>query len=175
MSDRNYDHDFHADLLAPDVFIAPSATVLGQVHAAAGSSIWFGAVVRGDTESIEIGERTNIQDLAVLHADPGFPCRIGCDVTIGHAAVVHGATIGDGAMIGIRAVILNGATVGPGAIVGAGAVVTEGCEIPPGHLAVGVPAKVLRELGDADRERARGAARHYVEAARQYQEPSSQG
>ena len=162
------DADFHQELLADDVYVAPNATIRGQVRIAAGASVWFGAVIRGDTEVVEIAERSNVQDLAVLHADPGFPCRIGQDVTIGHAAVVHGASVGDGAMIGIRAVVLNGASIGAGAIVGAGAVVTEGCQIPAGHLAVGVPAKVIRELNDADIERTKHAARHYAQAARVY-------
>ena len=119
-----------------------------------GSVRSFAATPRGSKSA----SRSNIQDLAVLHADPGHPCRIGQDVTIGHAAVVHGATVGDGAMIGIRAVVLNGANVGAGAIIGAGAVVTEGCEIPARHLAVGVPAKVIRELTDEDVERTQHAA-----------------
>jgi carbonic anhydrase/acetyltransferase-like protein (isoleucine patch superfamily) len=125
-------------------------------------------VVRGDTESVEIGRGSNIQDLAVLHADPGFPCRIGDHVTVGHAAVVHGATVQEGALIGIRAVVLNGAVVGAGAIVGAGAVVPEGREIPAKHLAVGIPARVIRELTDEDLERLRETAQHYVEASRVY-------
>ena len=154
MTDSQIDASFHPELISDDVFVAGSATICGQVQIAAGASVWFGAVIRGDTERVEIGDRSNIQDLAVLHADPGHPCRIGQEVTIGHAAVVHGATVGDGAMIGIRAVVLNGATIGEGAIVGAGAVVTEGCQIPARHLAVGVPAKVIRELTDEDvRER----------------------
>ena len=141
----------------------------------AGSSIWFGAVVRGDTEQVSIGARSNVQDLSVLHADPGYPCRIGNDVTIGHAAVVHGATVGQGALIGIRAVILNGAVIGPGAIIGAGAVVTEGCEIPARHLAVGVPAKVIRELTDADVDRASRTSAHYVASAKVYRESAEEG
>jgi carbonic anhydrase/acetyltransferase-like protein (isoleucine patch superfamily) len=168
MTDSQIDPDFHAELLAEDVYVAPGAIIRGNVRMGEGSSVWFGAVIRGDTSLVEIGARSNVQDLAVLHADPGFPCRIGQRVTIGHAAVVHGATVGDGALIGIRAVILNGATVGAGAIVGAGAVVTEGCEIPPGHLAVGVPAKVIRELTDTDIDRAKHAASHYVRAADAY-------
>ena len=127
-------------------------------------------MIRGDTERVEIGRRSNIQDLAVLHADPGFPCCVGDGVTIGHAAVVHGATIEEGAMVGIRAVVLNGATVGAGALIGAGAVVTEGTQIPAGSLAVGVPAKVIRELNEADRQRLQQAADHYVKAAKAYRQ-----
>lgn len=168
MSDRPIDASFHAELIEEDVFIAANATVIGQVKIGSCSSVWFGTVIRGDTTEVEIGERTNVQDLSLLHADPGFPCRIGNDVTIGHAAVVHGATVEDGAMIGIRAVVLNGARIGAGAIVGAGAVVTEGAVVPPGHLAVGVPAKVIRELSAENIERARHAAAHYVQAAAAY-------
>ncbi|TWU60501.1 2,3,4,5-tetrahydropyridine-2,6-dicarboxylate N-acetyltransferase [Rubripirellula tenax] len=167
------DATFHPERVHKSVFIAKNATVIGDVTAGSGASIWFGAVVRGDTESVVIGERSNVQDLCVLHADPEYPCVIGDDVTIGHAAVVHGATIGDGAMIGIRAVVLNGAKVGAGAIVGAGAVVTEGMEIPPGHLAVGVPAKVIRELTPANIARAKHAADHYVAAANAYRNQST--
>ncbi len=172
MTDSPMDTRFHPELLGDEVYVAADATIRGQVHLGRDSSVWFGAVIRGDTEVVEIGERSNIQDLAVLHADPGFPCKIGNDVTIGHAAVVHGAIVKNGAMIGIRAVVLNGATVGAGAIVGAGAVVPEGVEIPEGHLAVGVPAKVIRELTPADIERTRRAAHHYVRAAAEYRETS---
>lgn len=169
MSDeRKIDAAFRPDLLADDVYVADGATIRGNVRISAASSVWFGAVIRGDVEAVHIGQRSNVQDLAVLHADPGFPCQLGDDVTVGHAAVVHGATVGDGALIGIKAVVLNGAKIGAGAIVGAGAVVTEGTEIPAGHLAVGIPAKVIRELDAADQERARHPAHHYVEAAKAY-------
>ena len=151
-------------------FIAGNATVRGSVTIGERSSIWFGAVVRGDTEVVEIGCRTNVQDLAVLHADPGYPCQLGDDVTVGHSAVVHGAIVESGALIGIRAVVLNGAKIGTGAIVGAGAVVTEGMEVPAGHLAVGVPAKVIRELTSEDSERLTRTAGHYVFAAQAYRE-----
>ncbi len=162
------DTEKHPELINPSAFVADNATVIGHVTIGSGASVWFGAVVRGDTEKVVIGERSNVQDLCVLHADPGFPCVIGKDVTIGHAAVVHGAHVGDGAMIGIRAVVLNGATIGAGAIVGAGAVVTEGADIPAGHLAVGVPAKVIRELSPENVQRAKHGAAHYVEAAAAY-------
>ncbi len=168
MTDSPIDATFHPELIDEDVYVAENAFLCGHVRIDRGASVWFGAVIRGDTEQVVIGAESNVQDLAVLHADPGFPCRVGRGVTIGHGAVVHGATLGDGAMIGIRAVVLNGASIGPGAIIGAGAVVTEGCEIPGGHLAVGVPAKVIRELSAADRERTRHAAEHYVRAAAIY-------
>ncbi|MGI9470492.1 MAG: gamma carbonic anhydrase family protein [Rubripirellula sp.] len=173
MSDRAIDPQFHPERLADDTFVASTACLCGDVTMEAGSSVWFGAIVRGDTEQVAIGARSNIQDLSVLHADPGYPCRIGNDVTVGHAAVVHGATVGDGALIGIRAVVLNGAVVGAGAIVGAGAVVTEGCEIPAGHLAVGIPAKVVRELTDEDIARTQRTSAHYVNAAQVYRRSQS--
>ena len=157
-----------ADLVDETAFLADNATVIGDVSIGANSSVWFGAVIRGDSESVQIGARANIQDLSVLHSDPGFPCKIGDDVTIGHAGIVHGATVEEGAMIGIRAVVLNGAVVGKGAIVGAGAVVTEGTVIPAGHLAVGVPAKVVRELSDEQASRVSHAADHYVQLAKRY-------
>jgi carbonic anhydrase/acetyltransferase-like protein (isoleucine patch superfamily) len=168
MADRPIDPSPHPELVGDRVFVASSATVLGRVRLGNDSSVWFGAVIRGDTEWVEIGERSNIQDLSVLHADPGYPCLIGNGVTVGHAAVVHGATVRDGALIGIRAVVLNGAVIGSGAIVGAGSVVPEGREIPPGHLAVGVPARVIRELSDDDRRRIKETADHYVQAAKAY-------
>ena len=162
--------DFHPELIDETAMIAATAIIRGDVSVGSESSVSFGAVIRGDTEKVSIGCRSNVQDLCVLHADPGKPCQIGDDVTIGHAAVVHGATVGDGAMIGIRAVVLNGANIGDGAIVGAGAVVTEGQEIPSGSLAVGVPAKVIRQLAESDVHRLRHAAAHYVKAAREYKQ-----
>lgn len=169
MASRAIDPNHHPELIGERVFLAPGCTLVGRVSVGDESSLWFGAVVRGDTEWVQIGKRSNVQDLAVLHADPGFPCRIGDDVTIGHAAVVHGATVRDGAMIGIGAVILNGAVVGERAIVGAGSLVPEGREIPPGHLAVGSPARVVRELSEEDFLRLANTAAHYVEAAAAFQ------
>lgn len=158
------------ELVDATAFIAPGAVVRGEVHVGAESSIWFGTVIRGDVTAITIGRRSNVQDLSVLHADPGFPCTVGDRVTIGHGAIVHGAQVEDDALIGIRAVILNGAVIGSGAIVAAGAVVTEGTRVPPNSLAVGVPAKVIRELTDQDRERLRRGAEHYVRAAAAYRQ-----
>lgn len=152
------------------VYIAPTATVLGNVTLEEQVSIWFGCVVRSESAPITVGPRTNIQDLTVLHADPGFPCRLGADVTIGHRAVIHGATVEDGAMIGIGAILLNGAVVGEEAMVGAGAVVTEGAVIPPRTLALGVPARVVRELGEEELTRMRMASVWYVEQARHFRE-----
>ena len=156
------------DLIDSSVFIAPNATVLGEVVVGEGVSIWFGAVMRGDTERIEIGPRSNVQDQCVLHCDPGKPCVIGADVTIGHAAVIHGATIEDGALIGIGAIILNGARIGQGAIIGAGALVTENTEIPAGMLAVGSPAKPIKPVNEILAKRCRDNAAHYVKLGQQY-------
>ncbi len=131
------------ELRAASAWIAPTATVVGNVHLGEQSSVWFGAVVRGDCESVTIGPRTNVQDLACLHADPGLPCVVGANVTIGHAAIVHGATVEDDCLIGIRATVLNGARVGRGSLIGAAALVTENAVIPPNSLVLGVPGKVV--------------------------------
>lgn len=132
--------------VAADAFVAPGATVIGDVHVGAGASVWFGAVLRGDVERLTIGAGTNVQDNAVLHADPGAPLVIGARVTIGHLAMVHGCHVGDDALIGIGAVVMNHAHIGARCIVGAGALVTEGKSFPDGVLIVGSPARVVREL-----------------------------
>lgn len=152
----------------PTAFIAPGAVVVGDVEILAESSVWFGAVIRGDTDAIRIGRRTNVQDLCVLHADAGFPCHLGDGVTVGHAAIVHGATVEDDALIGMKAVIMNGARIGAGSIVAVGALVTEGTIVPPGSVVMGVPGKVRRSVADRDRERSRHAAEHYVALAKLY-------
>lgn len=147
------------------VFVARGAVVAGDVQVGEQASIWFAAVVRADTEGIRIGARTNVQDGCVLHADPGFPCEIGVGVTIGHRAVVHGARVGDGCMIGMGALLLNGAEVGPRSLVGAGALLVGGRRHPSEHLILGSPAKAVRPLTAeeiADLER---SAAHYVQAA----------
>ena len=161
---------FASGRVAPSAFIAPTAVVLGDVQIGDEASVWFHAVIRGDTDLIEIRARTNIQDLAVLHADHGFPCRLGTDVTVGHSAIVHGATIEDEVLIGMRAVVMNGARIGRGSIVAVGSVVTEGTIVPSDSIAVGTPAKVLRAVEARDRERIRHAAAHYVASARKYRE-----
>lgn len=161
-------HIFRQDLVDPTAWIAPTATVLGEVELGARVSVWFGAVLRGDTEPIRVGRESNIQDLCCLHADPGFPCIVGNRVTVGHAAVVHGATVEDECLIGIRAVLLNGAVIGKNSLVAAGCVVLEGQVIPPRSLVVGTPAKVIRELKDEDIERILRGAQHYVDAIDEY-------
>jgi len=133
-----------------DVYLAPNATVIGDVVIGDESSIWFGAVVRGDVFPIRIGARTNIQDNVSMHSDPGFPLSVGANVSVGHNAVVHGCTIGDASLIGMGAVVLNGATLGANCLVAAGAVILEGTVVPPRSLVAGVPAKVRRELTDEE-------------------------
>jgi carbonic anhydrase/acetyltransferase-like protein (isoleucine patch superfamily) len=132
--------------LHPESWVAPSASVIGDVTLAERSSVWYSATVRADFAPIKIGARSNIQDSVTVHADPGFPVRIGARVTVGHNAVLHGCTVEDDCLIGMGAIIGNGATVGAGSLVAPGAVVPQGMAIPPGSLVAGVPAKVRREL-----------------------------
>ena len=149
-------------------FVHPAALLCGTVTLGPGASVWGGAIVRGDTEVITIGADTNLQDHVMVHADPGVPCTIGARVTVGHRAVVHGATIEDDCLIGIGAIVLNGVRVGTGSVIGAGALCPEGMEVPPGSLVLGVPGKVVRSVSEADRARiARGAAA-YRELARRH-------
>ncbi len=154
----------------PTAYVAPTATIVGNVQVGEEASVWFGCVLRAEESPIIIGSRTNVQDLTVIHTDPGYACLLGAGVTVGHRAVIHGATVEDGALIGIGAIVLNGATVGEEAAIGAGAVVTEGTVIPPRTLALGVPAKVVRELRQEDLARLRAATAWYVEHARSYRE-----
>lgn len=154
--------------LGERVFVAPGARLIGRCRLGDDASVWFNAVLRGDLEAIEIGARSNVQDGAVLHTDFGFPCLVAEDVTIGHGAIVHGASIGRGALIGMGAVVLTGARVGERALVAAGALVPEGKEIPPGWLAMGVPARPVRELTAEELERMERGTRHYVEAKDRY-------
>lgn len=158
---------FQPHLVASSAWIAPNATVIGDVELAEGCSVWFGAVIRGDTEWIRIGKRSNVQDLVCIHADKGVPCTIGEDTTIGHSAVVHGATVGNNVLIGIRAVVLNGAIIGDNSLIAAGAVVLEGQQVPSRSLVAGVPARIIRELTDSDIARIHAAAYHYTQASEQ--------
>ncbi|QBR93697.1 gamma carbonic anhydrase family protein [Nocardioides euryhalodurans] len=157
----------------PEAFVADGATLVGAVRLGAGASVWFSAVVRGDGAPIEVGEGSNVQDGSVLHSDPTFPVTVGRDVTIGHRAVVHGCTIGDGALVGMGAVLLNGVELGAGSLVAAGSVVLEGTVVPPGSLVAGVPGRVKRPVTDAERERMRSGTASYVTRARAYREASS--
>jgi len=149
-------------------FVAENASVIGRVRIGSDSSVWFGSVVRGDVEQITIGERTNVQDLAVLHVDTSYDLTVGDDVTIGHRAVVHGCTVRDRVLVGMGAIIMNGAVIGEDCIVGAGAIVTEGTEIPPRSLVLGVPAKLKRQLTDDEIASILKNAEHYAQKAREY-------
>jgi carbonic anhydrase/acetyltransferase-like protein (isoleucine patch superfamily) len=144
-----YKLDDQTPNIADSAWVADSAQVIGNVHLHANSSVWFGTVIRGDTETITVGEGSNVQDLSVLHADVGCPLTIGKNVTVGHQVMLHGCTVGDNSLIGIQAVVLNNAKIGKNSIVGAGSVVTEGKEFPDNSLIIGSPAKVVRTLDDA--------------------------
>ncbi|MDX2591192.1 MULTISPECIES: gamma carbonic anhydrase family protein [Streptomyces] len=135
-----------------EVFVAPTASVIGDVTLGPGVSVWYGAVLRGDVESIEVGASSNVQDNCTLHADPGFPVRVGERVSIGHNAVVHGATVEDDCLVGMGATVLNGAVIGAGSLVAAQALVPQGMVVPPGSLVAGVPAKVKRALSEEERQ-----------------------
>lgn len=152
----------------PSAFCAPGAHVYGDVTIGPDAVVMFGTVIRAELDRIVIGARTNIQDNSVLHCDEGIPCLIGSDATVGHAAVVHGATVGDHCLIGIGARVLNGATIGDGAWVAAGGLVTEGTEIPPWTLALGVPAKPVRELTEDEILRQRNGVAEYLRFAATY-------
>ncbi len=151
-----------------DHWIAETASVIGNVLLKQDASVWFGAVIRGNNELITIGERSNVQDLAVLHTDPGCPLTIGSDCTIGHKVMLHGCTIGDNTLIGINAVILNGARIGRNCLIGAGALITEGKEIPDGSLVLGSPGKVARPLTPAQIAGVTQSAARYVENWRRF-------
>jgi carbonic anhydrase/acetyltransferase-like protein (isoleucine patch superfamily) len=163
-----YELDGVAPQLGVGAWVADSAQVIGKVTLGENASIWFGAVARGDTDTLTIGRNSNIQDLSVLHADSGCPLTIGDNVTVGHQVMLHGCTIGDNSLIGIQAVILNNAKIGRNSIVGAGSVVTEGKEFPDNSLIIGAPAKVVRTLDDAAAAKLRHSAEHYVENARRF-------
>ena len=150
------------------VFIAPTATVIGNVQIAPGSSIWFGAVLRSDMALIQIGRNTSVQDNAIIHVSEGVETIIGDQVTIGHGAIVHGAQVGDTVLIGIGAIVLDGATIGTGSIIGAGAVVTEGIEIPDRSLVLGVPGKVVRQVTVEQLRSIEANAKSYAALAQRY-------
>ena len=164
---------YELDGVAPQVdasaWIADSAEVMGNVSLGADASVWFGCVLRGDTERMSVGEGSNIQDLSVLHADLGMPLTIGRHVTVGHKVMLHGCTIGDESLIGIGAVVLNGAKIGKNCLVGAGALVTEGKVFADGSMIVGAPARVVRQLTPEQIEGLRRSARHYIDNARRFQ------
>ncbi|EPD62447.1 MULTISPECIES: gamma carbonic anhydrase family protein [Streptomyces] len=153
-----------------EAFVAPTASVIGDVTLEAGASVWYGAVLRGDVERISVGAQANIQDNCTLHADPGFPVSIGARVSVGHNAVVHGATVGDDCLIGMGATVLNGAVIGAGSLVAAQALVPQGMQVPPGSLVAGVPAKVKRELTSEEREGVTLNGTFYTELAKAHHE-----
>lgn len=149
-------------------FVAPSADLIGRVRLLARASVWFGAVLRGDNEWIELGEAANVQDGSVLHTDPGAPLTLGANVTVGHKVMLHGCTVADSVLIGMGSTILNGAKIGANTIIGANSLVTEGKEMPSGVLALGAPARVARELKDAEIKLIAASAEHYAHNARRY-------
>ena len=160
----------HEPITDGEFYVADSATVLGKVRLCKDASVWFGAVLRGDTELITIGEGSNVQDCSVLHTDLGFPLDIGKDVTIGHKVMLHGCTIGDGSLIGINSVVLNGAKIGKGCLIGANALVTEGMEIPDGSLVLGSPGKIKGELNEDQKQGLILSAKHYVQNSKRFKE-----
>lgn len=157
-----------APQIASTAWIAPQATLIGQVSLGKQASVWFGAVIRADNEPVHIGEASNVQEGAVLHTDPGFPLNIGANVTIGHQAMLHGCTVGEGSLIGIQAVVLNGAVIGKHCLLAAGAIVTEGKSFPDRSLILGAPAKVARELTDEEVARLEHSASDYARRAEAY-------
>lgn len=163
-----YALDGIAPTIDPTAWVAASADLIGKVVVEAEASVWFGAVARGDNEEIRIGAGTNVQENCVLHTDMGFPLTIGADCTIGHKAMLHGCTIGDGTLIGMGATILNGAKIGKGCLIGACALITEGKEIPDGSLVMGAPGKVVRQLDETARARLLASAAGYQANARRF-------
>lgn len=155
--------------IAPGVFLAPGSVVIGDVEIGAESSVWFNAVLRGDVAPIRIGQRSNVQDGAVLHLDRGTPCIVGNEVTIGHGAIVHGTTVGDGVTIGMGAVVLSRSVIGAEAIVAASALVPEDARVAAGSLVMGVPARERRHLSPEERAASRASAIRYLQNARQFQ------
>lgn len=157
-------------IVAETAWVAPNATLVGRVSIGENSSVFYGAVLRADVDSITIGSGTNIQDNVSMHCDDGVPTRVGSGVSVGHGAILHGCTVEDDCLIGMGATVLNGAVIGTGSLIAAGAVVLEGAVIPPGSLVAGVPAKVRRELTDAERATVVGNASHYVELSRAHRD-----
>ena len=164
-----YEVDGVVPQIAESAWVADSAQVMGDVVLGDEVGIWFGVVARGDTATITVGARTNIQDMTVLHADVGMPLTIGSGVTVGHHATLHGCTVGDDSLIGIGAIVLNGAKIGKGCLVGAGALVTEGKEFPDGSMILGSPARVALQLTPQQLQGLRTSADHYVANARRFQ------
>ena len=156
----------------PTAFIAPTAAVMGDVTLAEQSSVWYGAVLRGDMAPITIGAQTNLQDGTIVHVDEGVPCTIGSRVGVGHRVILHGCTVGDDCLIGMGSIILNGAVVGRGSFVGAGALIPEGMEVPPGMLVMGMPARIVRAVDERLATRIAHTWQHYVAQARRHRSGS---
>ncbi len=163
-----YTLDGIAPTIGQGVWVAPDANVIGKIVLEDGANVWFGATLRGDNEVVHVGRGTNIQENVVCHTDMGFPLTIGADCTIGHKAMLHGCTIGEGSLIGMGATVLNGAIIGRGCLIGAGALITEGKEIPDGSLVMGSPGKVVRELDETARARLLASAAHYRANAQRF-------
>ena len=163
-----YAIDGESPTVPASTWVAPSADLIGAVVLDEDASVWFGAVIRADNTEILVGARSNVQENAMLHSDPGSPLTIGADCTIGHHAILHGCTVGDRVLIGMGAMVLNNAVIGDDCIVGAGALVTEGKNFPPGSLIVGSPARAIRELDDAAKAMLKVSAAHYVERQRKF-------
>ena len=156
--------------LAATAYVAPNATLIGKIILAENATVWFGATLRGDNETISIGANSNVQDCTVMHTDMGFPLSIGVHVSIGHQAMLHGCTVGEGSLIGIQSIVLNGAIIGKGCLVGAGSLVTERKVFPDGSLIMGSPAKAVRQLSAEERENLLKIAANYAERGAYYRE-----
>ncbi|EAQ11237.1 carbonic anhydrase/acetyltransferase-like protein (isoleucine patch superfamily) [Maritimibacter alkaliphilus HTCC2654] len=163
-----YELDGIAPTIHEDTWVAPDANLIGDVVLEEGASVWFGCTLRGDNERLTIGKGTNVQENCVFHTDMGFPLSLGENVTIGHKAMLHGCTVGDGSLIGMGATVLNGAKIGKGCLIGAGALVTEGKVIPDGTMVLGSPGKVVRELDEATKQGLIASALHYQDNMRRF-------
>ena len=151
-------------------WIAPNASVIGDVNLERDASIWFNAILRADNEPITIGEGSNVQDGAIIHTDPGYACNIGKKVTVGHMAMLHGCSIGDGSLIGIGSVVLNGAKIGKNCIIGSKALVTEGMEVPDGSMVLGIPGKIKKTLSEEEQSVVPLGAEHYIDNYKKYKQ-----
>ena len=163
-----YEFEGRAPSVPASAWVAPSADLIGAVILGEDASVWFGAVIRADNTDITVGDRSNVQEGAMLHSDPGSPCTVGADCTVGHHAILHGCTVGDRALIGMGATVLNNAVIGDDCIVGAGALVTEGKTFAPRSLIVGSPARAVRQLDDAAIAFLKASAGHYVDRQRRF-------
>ena len=164
----------HEPTVVQTAFIAPNATLIGDVEVRDGAGVFYGAVMRGDRSPLRLGANSNLQDNVSVHSDPGHPCTIGERVSVGHGAVVHGCTLEDEVLVGMNATVLNGAVIGTGSLIAAGAVVLEGTRVPPGSLVAGVPGKVRRELTEDERTAVRQNAEHYMELSREHRKINGQ-